>query len=338
MTKLRINPSGPFAKATDFAANVANGRLLSVIQLPGGEYDLTWVDPPSSGGGTLDPSVNHIVNVQKGGSDTTGDGTLAKPFASINRACALIRSFANAGSTNRYVVAVGPGRFIEALVLSEWTYIVGDSIEGTRVTFTSLTFGAEWTPAGDHRAGFQHMTVSGSPTVDFAAVSSNEGKLRWDSVVFNDRFTFAAFSAINQVEACGCKFLAGWTQNGINFACLNCSSINGGDVVMNATTVNAIAGIFGSGLDGGLIITATGSTTGMVEMSGSAFEGHLTLNGANASIAASSNPLAFPGGVTLTGGATDPRKNLTGAKGGNAALASVCTQLAATGAFKDATT
>jgi hypothetical protein len=337
MTKLRINPSGRFAKATDFAANVANGRLLSSVQLPGGEYELTWVDPPS-GGGQLAPSVNHIVNVQIGGSDVTGDGTESKPFASINHACALIRSFANASSTNRYAVRVGPGRFTEALVLSDWTYIVGDSIEGTRVTFTSLTLGAEWTANVDHRSGFQHMTVSGAPTVDFAAVSSNQGKLRWDSVVFNDRFTYTAFSAINQVEACSCKFLAGWTQNGINFACLNCSGINGGDVVMNATTVNAIAAVFGSGLDGGLTINATGGTVGLVEMSAGAFEGLLTLNGANASIAATSNPLAFPGGVTLLGGAADPRKNLTGAKGGNAALASVCTQLAATGAFKDSTT
>ena len=333
-TRMRVGTDGPFALAADFASNVAAGRVLAAVAVPGG-FDLQWIDPPSSG---LLPAVNHVVYVQIGGDDINGNGSQGKPFASINRACTLIRSFANASSTNRYAILVGPGRYTEALSLSEWTYIVGDSVEGTRVTFTSLTLGAEWAVNVDHRSGFQHMTVSGAPTVDFAAVTSNQGKLRWDSVVFNDGFTFTAFSAINQIETCSCKFLAGWVQNGINFACLNCSSINGGNVVLNATTINAIAGILGSGFDGGLTINATGAPTGIVEIAGSSFEGGLTLNGANASIAPTSNPLAFPGGVTLLAGATDPRKNLTGAKAGNAAIASVCTQLAATGAFKDSTT
>jgi hypothetical protein len=63
-----------------------------------------------------------------------------------------------------------------------------------------------------------------------------------------------------------------------------------------------------------------------------------TLTGALASITADSTPLNFRGGVTLAGGAADPRFVLVGAKAGNAALASVCTQLQASGGFVDTTT
>lgn len=332
-TRIRLGSSEPFAQAADFGSNAVAGRVLTAVAVPGG-LDTQWTDLNPG----LAPSINHTVYVQKGGSDVTGDGSWGKPYATINQACTLIRALGNASSAHRYAVFVGPGSYVETLTISEWTYIVGSSIEGTRVTFTSFGFGPEWTALADHRSGLQHMTVSGAPTIDFATVNSQQGKLRWDDVVFNDTFNYVAFNAINQISCCRCTFLGGWTQTGINFSCFNCSSVNGGAVVVTATTINAVVGVMGSGFDGALTVNATGVPTAMVEMAGSSFEGLLTLNGANASIVATSNPLAFSGGVSLLAGATDPRKSLTGAKAGNAALASVCTQLAATGAFVDNTT
>jgi hypothetical protein len=302
--------------------------------------------PSGGGGGPPAPATGLEVFVNVAGNDTTGDGTQSNPFRTINRACTLIRSFSNASTTNRYAIRVGPGRFTEALVLTDWTYIVGDSIEGTRVSFTSLILGPEWTANVDHRSGFQSMTISGAPTIDFNAVSSNQGKLRFDDIVFNDRWTYTAFSSINQVVYHSCFCFDGWTQNGINFTAYGSAVINGGTVTMNSINdgrnLQTLLTLTGSGIDGNLAInwaTSTGSNAAMCQMLSSSISGTLTLNGLQASIyTTGSSPVAFPGGVTLLNSAVDPRKNITGAKSGNTALASTITQLVATGGFTDSTT
>jgi hypothetical protein len=187
------------------------------------------------------------------------------------------------------------------------------------------------------------MTISGGQTVDFNAVSSNQGKIRFDNVTFNDRWTFTAFSAINQVLLNDCFMFNGYVQNGINLVAYGACSISG-NVAMNSINdgrnLPTLAAFIGCGMDS---LTATwtasaGSNPVTATFQGAGMTGALTLNGAQASVAATSNPIAFPGGVTLTGGATDPRRNLTGSRGGNAALATVCTQLQASGGYKDSTT
>jgi hypothetical protein len=299
--------------------------------------------PGAGGGGNTNPAVDLTVYVRKGGSDSTGDGSFNKPFATINAACTLIRSFANASTTNRYTVIVGTGRYTEALVMSEWTFVVGDSCEGTRVTFTSFTLGADFTPNVDHRCGFQSMTISGGQTVDFNAVSSNQGKIRFDNVTFNDKWTFTAFSAINQCLFNDCFMFNGYNQNGMNIVCYGACAIQG-NVAMNSINdgrnLPTLAAFIGCGMDS---LTETWTASGGSNAVTSTFQGTgmtgvLTLNGTQATVAAGSNPIAFPGGVTLTGGAPDPRRNLTGSRGANAALATVCTQLQASGGYKDSTT
>jgi hypothetical protein len=301
------------------------------------------IDPGTPGtGGNTNPAVDLTCYVRKGGSDITGDGSFNTPFASINAACTLIRSFANASTTNRYTVNVGTGRYTEALTMSEWTYVVGNSCEGTRVTFSSFTLGADFTPNVDHRCGFQNMTISGGQTINFNAVSSNQGKIRFDTVTFNDKWTFTAFSAINQVLLNDCFMFDGYIQNGINLVAWACPIQ--GDVAMNSIsdgrnlpTLGAFVGCGMSTLTqvwtasaGSNAVTSTFQGTGMT--------GLLTLNGAQASVDATSNPIAFPGGVTLLNSAVDPRRSLTGAKGGNVALAAVCTQLQASGGYVNNTT
>ena len=111
--------------------------------------------------------------------------------------------------------------------------------------------------------------------------------------------------------------------------------------INDGRNIQTLAAFIGSGLQ--CAITETWTASGGANSVASTFiagscNGTLTLDGAQATVDPASSPIAFPGGVTLLNGAPDPRKNLTGAKGGNAALASVCTQLAATGAFKDSTT
>ena len=298
---------------------------------------------PGAGGSNTNPAVDLTVYVRKGGSDSTGDGSFNKPFATINAGCTLIRSFANASTTNRYTILVGTGRYTETLTMSEWTFIVGDSCEGTRVTFSSFALGADFTPNVDHRCGFQSMTISGGQTVDFNAVSSNQGKVRFDNVTFNDKWTFTAFSAINQVLLNDCFLFNGYIQNGINLVAYGACSING-NVAMNSINdgrnLPTLAAFVGCGMDS-LTETWTASAGANPVTSvfqGAGMTGLLTLDGVQASVDATSNPIAFPSGVTLLNSATDPRKSLTGSKVANPALATVCTQLQASGSFVDNTT
>ena len=317
------------------------GNTIGVIR-EDGQVEHCQVVAAGGGAGPA-PSVGLTVYVSKGGDDVTGDGSFAKPFLTINAACSLIRGFGNASTNVRYVISVGAGRFNgQAVVLTDWTYVVGESIEGTRVAFTSITLGAEWAANVDHRSGFQNMTVSGGATIDFNAIATNQGKIRFDQVVFNDKWHYVAFSAINQVLLNNCFLFDGYTQNGINLVAW--ASVISGNVAMtsvsdgrNLPTLGAFIGCGMSSLTQTWTASA-GANPVTSNFQGTGVAGVLTLDGAQATVDATSTPIAFPAGVTLLNGAPDPRKNLTGAKLGNAALTSVCTQLAATGAFKDSTT
>ena len=295
-----------------------------------------YMGPPNSGGGPT-PAASLMIYVNVAGNDVTGDGSEGLPFRTINRACTLVRSFGNASTTIRYAIIVGPGRYTEALIITPWTYIVGTSIEGTRVTFTSFGFGAEWTPAGDHRSGLQNMTVSGGVTVDFSSVSTNEGKLRFDDVVFNDRWNYVAFSAINQIVLKGCFFFDAWSQTGINLLALASSGGNGGAIVATASTVPALVNLIDSGFDGGLTLTATAQPA-TATLYGSSIGGQLTLDGALASIDPTSTPRLFPAGVNLLGGAVDPRWSVYGSHSATGTVASLVLAMGGTGFTKDRTT
>lgn len=282
-----------------------------------------------------------LLWVAKNGSDTTGDGSLARPFLTINRACTAIRAMGNASDTIRYAIMVGAGRFTENIVMSDWTFVAGATTEATRVTFSSWAFGPEWDTNVQHKCGLQSMTISGGGPVDFAAANSEQGRISFIDVWFADSWTFTAMTNLNQVTLQSC-LLSGFTQNGFDyFNVMNCAGVNGANVTINDTpTLSATTYFRSSELDGQLVVNATagGLIYANVLWLGSALAGFLTLNGANASIAAVSNPILFPGGVILLAGAPDPRLVLSGAKAGNAALASVCTQLAASGGYVDTTT
>jgi hypothetical protein len=329
--RLRLGSDQPFAQAIDLGDAAPTAGRVWVSQ--GANLPPDWADA------AVPPSTSHVIWVMLGGDDTTGDGTLAKPFASINRACTLVRSYGNASTTNRYTVLVGAGRYTENLVISDWTWISGLSTEGTRVTFTTFAFGAEWAPNVDHRAGLQSMTISGGGPVNFATAASDQGKLSFINVWFADLWTYTARTVQNQISLANC-LLSGFVQNGFEyFNVMNCSGVNGANVTVNATaTLTATSYFRATELDGALNINSNGANYSNVIWLASALGGMLTLTGALASITADSTPILFRNGVTLAGGAADPRFILVGAKAANAALASVCTQLALTGGFVDTTT
>ncbi len=72
---------------------------------------------------------SHRVFVsQRSGSDTTGDGSIFKPFATTAKAYDVIDANADATSTSPYVVYLFPGTYAMTRPLSDYTHTMGGGI------------------------------------------------------------------------------------------------------------------------------------------------------------------------------------------------------------------
>lgn len=266
----------------------------------------------SGGGGGSGPSATQtqIVYVNKGGNDGTADGSMNLPFLTIQAAMTFI---ADATLNKRYVISLGPGTYADPFALKPWIWIVGHNNLPTRIS-GAITFTADWTPAGDHRSGFYSITF---PTIvqtfDFNTVSSNEGKLDFQSCVFNLAPIFSAFSSINQVLFDDCRFFAGWSQTGMNITAANCFLQNAGAI--NLTSVNdgrnlpTIFVAHGGGTDGPLNATWTlsgGANQIIISLLAMAVQGHVTLDGASITYTTGSEGFPKPANLTQLNGAPAP--------------------------------
>lgn len=308
-------------------------------QLP--QYGSSFVQGALDAAKGLNPATSQILWVQKGGNDLTATGTPYKPFATLP--AALLAAVAGGAATSkRFAVFVGPGNFSEALTLVPWVAIIGAHQNATRIT-GAVTIGAGFTPNIDQRAWLSNLTISTSLAADFNAQASNQGKLTFQNVTFNVTPVFTAFSAINQVVAQNCVFLAGWTQNGINSSFYNACFQNGGTIALNSINdgrnLPTLLTALGGGSDGDFHATwatSTGSNNVLFQFAGFGVANSMTLDGSG--VQGFCNPGTLPPTLTLLNSAPSPRPVVTGAKAGNAALTDLLTQLQGVGLITDATT
>lgn len=211
----RINSNGgtgPLDLAIgELRVNTVPGAAGEVLTSNGPGVAPTW----QAAGGSL--SIANEVWVTKNGSDVTGDGSLSKPYASVSFALSAITT---ATPTSRWAVRVAPGEYTEAgpVALKANVFIIGENRRNTRLTSTGgWTLGASFTPAGDHRSGALDVALSGACNFNFASVTSNEGKLYFESCLFISAVTLNGFSAINQGESLNCNFFGAFTLSGVNW-------------------------------------------------------------------------------------------------------------------------
>ena len=194
--------------------NSSPGNAGEVLTSNGPNAAPTWQ--------TATLSVAREVWVTQSGSDISGDGSVSAPFASIGAAMAAITT---ASPAERWAIRLGPGNYTEAgpIALKANVFIIGHHRRSTRVTSTGgWTLGASFTPAGDHRSGAIGLTMLGACTFDFSVVSSNEGKLYFDSCLFGNTVSLTGFSSINQGEMRDCDLLGNLTISGVNWATTGC--------------------------------------------------------------------------------------------------------------------
>lgn len=221
-----------------------------------------------------------MAYVAKNGVDAaSSDGSIAKPYLTIPYA--LDRITDNDIGV-RWDIRLAPGNYAESFDLKPWVWVVGDDPVTTRISAPSIGLNAEWSfngpvlaapppgfslpdnwpvapgaPASDHRAGFHGVNLAGGPyTFDFNAVQSNEGKLTFDNVRFNQKPTFIAYSAINQVSLQNSYLFSGYAQTGISMTLLGTTLQNGGSIdltsINDGRNVPTILAAFGGGNDGAL--------------------------------------------------------------------------------------
>lgn len=266
------------------------------------------------GGAGPSPTATQTVYVNKGGNDTTGNGSFEKPFLTIQAGMNFIT---DADRPKRYALLLGPGDYVDPVVTKPWIWVVGDALNTTRIT-GPVTLGPGWNPSPpfntDARGGFVNIVFTTGQTFDFRAVSSVEGKLFFDNCAFNAAPVLVAFSNVNQSTFNGCRFFAGLSQTGISNTIANCFFQNAGAIVL--TSVNTGDNIptqlqaFGGGTDGDFQATWTSTPPAAnqieIQLLAFAVQGHVTLDGA--SVAYSTGPEGFPkvANLTLLNGAPAP--------------------------------
>lgn len=148
------------------------------------------------------PLSNFIVYVQKGGNDTSGNGSLLAPYLTVTHAMTTIT---NSAPNFPVVISVGPGIFAEpSLKLKGNVFILGGSIESTQLNISSsfaLDTGGSWSTSGLDIGEFAscRLNSSGTITADFSSVMSTNGRLNLVDVVLTNSLTVIPFAITNSL-------------------------------------------------------------------------------------------------------------------------------------------
>lgn len=215
--------------------------------------DLTWQEVAGS------VAVAQTKYVTKGGDDSTGDGSLSNPYATI---AAALASITDASPTKRYAVKVEAGAYTEgSLTLKANVFIVGDNtLNGVRVTATSVALASDFTGSADNRSGMARMVVIGACNFDWSTVTSQAGKLYFCEVTFNSAVTLYGYNnAIAQAQFDSCQFFGNFTVSGINVG-VHTNNIHWGNIALNQHPSGGMATILaasGGNCSGSVTLTTT---------------------------------------------------------------------------------
>ena len=152
--------------------------VLGFDEVPiGGQFALTTNDRGVLSGTVLDPTaiigaatlLGQTKIVAKNGKDATGDGSLAKPFLTIQGA---ISSITDATSAKPYTVLVSAGVYTETFAIEPWFYVQGLSSQACYLNPTTANWISAAFAAGTQDAGLSGFTLQRNLTVDFSLVGS----------------------------------------------------------------------------------------------------------------------------------------------------------------------
>lgn len=277
------------------------------------------------------PTLDQDYYVSKGGSDTSGNGSIGYPYLTIAKAMSMIT---DSSVTKRYVITVGPGDYNENIVLKANVFVKGSGPISTRLTGTTLSINdATWNVAGDdNRSGFMDMSVNPTCTWDFNAQTNNTaGKLYFFNIRTSGAWTATAnnsSSGINQLIMHDSQIFGAITSTGCNTS-IQDSTIQGVTMTVLSGTVagqgNAGMTIAGGSTTGNLVATWTSNGTVSMTLRGLSTSATTTItaSGASCTVSCAPDSLPVPANRTFTSSAVLVRLNDNYAQGLRSATTNV---------------
>lgn len=159
------------------------------------------------------PSATQTIYVNKGGNDSTGDGSFAQPYLTIGVAMA---SFTSTISSNAYVIMVGPGTYIENVLIKPKVYLVGVPTylgDGVGITGT-LNLDPSWTTFSGVVSAISNLSVSGIITFDFTLSGTSVSTGQFISIY--NITTNNTITSIGGALSPGMQFLGSYLPGNIN--------------------------------------------------------------------------------------------------------------------------
>ena len=288
-----------------------------------GALGARWIRGSGSGGAV--PPLNYTVFVGKNGNDATADGSIGKPFLTVQAAMEFawttyVQPFGpQPPGPNQYLrpcVFVAAGSYDDGpLVMPPNIGLMGEGIINTLI-YGDWSIDARWTnPSGnnDTRAIWSNLAVWGNINVDFGApIESAQGQLYAlfarivGTVTMTERLTSPVS---NSFEVIASEFYGDLIFNGIPVNMEN--SYVAGTVTLNQLSGNGVDNLFttSGGSLGQITVNATsnapdtpayGCTFGHSVQPGAA----LIVNGPYSTIQATESSIPLQANVSLLGGAT----------------------------------
>jgi hypothetical protein len=268
---------------------------------------------------SLPPPVGEVVYVRIGGS-SLGDGTLSRPFGTIQQA---LTSISDNSSSKVYHIDVGPGSFADAFQIKPFVAIVGvDSGSAfygqTQVTAAanSCGFDSSWSTAGFAYAWMAALVFVNGQT--YAEPSGSQPQLNYRNCTFQGTmvYTGPGTTGTDNILWEGCLAYGGVTVQGWQFFWTRHTEILGGSVLIQAapssgalestTWLSQDCAIGRSAAPTSVTIRwAAPTPTGFIstaDFGNSSIIGSLTIDGAHASFFGT--PEAMPETLTLVNGGT----------------------------------
>lgn len=285
------------------------------------------VGPTGSAGGGQDIDLlEFTVHVAKNGNDVGADGSVEKPFLTVQAAMEY--------AWTTYVQPLGPqptppftrpcvyvnaGTYDDGdLVLPPQISVMGEGYNHSRIQ-GNWSIDARWTnypPPGDlvpsdMRSSWINVGLFGNVNIDFGPVQSNEGKLYALGVRFAGKVNInekTTNPVSNQLLFTASEFLDDVTLGGIPAYWQACFT-RGGTLTLNQLAGTGVDNLFTSsgGALGSIVVNATDATAPIYTCS----FGHsvqpgatLTLNGPFSAISAVLSSVPLQSLVVLAGGAS----------------------------------
>ena len=250
---------------------------------------------PSSAAQTPPVQIRYVAS---SGSDGTGNGSFAQPFATVSHALSTIT---DAAVGKPYVILVSPGTFAGDIALKSFVGIKGVDPSDKPVFTGTLSIDPGFTAGG--KAALSDLIFTLAQTLDFSAFASPPVSIV--DVQFQGTFSLTGTS-VTSIRSNRFVNDTHFTDNATLLTQDNTFVSSDGGATFEAATVDVVWLSNGDDFGSALNVTAVGPQTLNAQLVGSQIGGPntLTLDGAGVTFGGTAGAIAPT--VALAGGAAAP--------------------------------